>query len=83
MTLSEAIKYRFLQLLREKRVSVSEVVKKTGIPRTTIDYALYSGGKHNYSIETVEAMAKGTGVELKEFFDSPYFENVDFTRNAV
>ncbi|MBQ8181979.1 MAG: helix-turn-helix transcriptional regulator [Ruminococcus sp.] len=78
MTLSEAIKYRFLQLLGEKGISISEASKRADISKSTLDYAIYSRGRHNYSIETVKAMAKGAGVELKEFFDSPYFENVDF-----
>ena len=78
MTLAEAIKYRFLELLGEKNLSISEAARKADLSRATLNYALYSKRSLNYSIKTVEAMARGTGVSMTEFFNSDLFENIDF-----
>ncbi len=77
MTLSEAVRYRFFELLGEKGMSIAEVEHKARIPRSTLSHALYSPKAKNYSIETVAAMAKGLGIELKEFYDSPHIANAD------
>lgn len=77
MTLNEAVKYRFFELLGEKGVSIADVERKARIPRSTLSHAIYSPKAKNYSVEIVAAMARGLGVELKEFYNSSYIENAD------
>lgn len=76
MKLNEAIAERTKQLLNERGLSNYYLFKKGGIPRSTIS-AVINAKKKNITTNTVYQISSTLEISLKEFFDSPIFDNVD------
>lgn len=71
--LSEAIALRTKELLRQKNITQYRLFSVTGVPQTTIS-AVVRALHANVSTTVLFQIASGLGVSMKEFFDSPLFE---------
>ena len=75
MSLAEAIRIRFLNLMRVKQIPQNYFCKKGGIPKSTVSQVL-NGTRERVAIKTVYEMTATMGVSLSEFFDDPIFDEV-------
>lgn len=76
MKLSLAIQKRIVELANIHDISLYELAKRSGVPRSTISTL------HRFEstkITTVYGVCEGLGITIKEFFDSPLFdrENIE------
>ena len=76
MKLSEAIKLRIINLCNEKNMNINMLANNAGINPSTIRSILKSRCKTPNS-QTLYYLCLGFNIELKDFFDSPLFSNLD------
>lgn len=48
----------------------------SGIIQSTVN-SIFSGRSQNPKLATIQYLCDGLGITLKEFFDSPLFNNLD------
>ncbi len=76
MSLAEAVKMRMIALMKEKGFSQYDFYTKGGIAKSTASQVL-NGTRERVAIKTIYEMTSTMGVSLKEFFDSPIFDEVN------
>lgn len=75
MTLEEAIRNRIIQLAKEKNITINMVSTLAGLTHTTL-LSFMKNETHNPRISTLLHICEAFDIELKDFFNSPIFENV-------
>ena len=73
--LSEAIILRINELLKEKNLTVYKLSYRADISNSIISNCK-RGKVKEPSISSIIHICEGFGIELKDFFDSPYFKDV-------
>ena len=76
MDLSEAIRIRICDLIEERSLTVSQLCTLSGISRSTLSKIL-SGKRKYIRLDILEFICEALNIELKDFFDSPLFKNVE------
>ena len=75
MQLSEAIRKRILELMKENNIkTINAVTNLAGISNTLNDFML--GNVELLKLDTLLHICEAFNIELKDFFNSPVFENV-------
>ena len=77
MIASRALLLRVHELCDEQNLSLYELAKRAGLPKSTLLSAL-SEGRGNPSLSTLERIASGFQLTLREFFDSVLFDEEFF-----
>ena len=72
MNISQAISKRILLLCYEKNITVYELSKKSGVPKTTIK-DIISGRSKNLGILSIEKLAAGFSISISEFWNHEIF----------
>ena len=70
------VKYRILQLLGERNMSIHKLAIESAVPPSSIKNILY-GKSQNPGIVTLKMLCDGFGITLIEFFDTPEFKNLE------
>lgn len=76
MEISGVIKYRILQLCRERNVTVNKFAEYAGLSVSSFKNILYGKSK-NPRITTIKIICDGAGITLGEFFSTPEFDNLE------
>lgn len=76
MLLSDAIILRLNELLKERNLSVYKLSYLAGISNSIIS-DLKRGKVKEPTISSIIHICEGFNIELKDFFDSPCFEDVE------
>lgn len=76
MLSSEAINLRITELLKERNLSVYKLSYLAGISNSIIS-DFRRGKVKEPSISSLIHICEGFNISLKEFFDSPYFNDVE------
>lgn len=76
MLLSEAINLRINELLKENSLTAYKLSYKAGISNSIISDCR-RGKVKEPSISSVIHICEGLNMELKDFFNSPYFKDVE------
>ena len=76
MLLSEAINLRIGELLKEHNLTVYKLSYRAGISNSIISDCK-RGKVKEPTISSIIHICEGFGIELKEFFDAPYFKEVE------
>lgn len=76
MLLSDAIRKRINKLLKQNGMNIWKLYKQTGVSASTLSYFM-SGKRELISLKTLLHICEGFGIELKEFFDDPLFNDVE------
>lgn len=77
MLLSEAIALRLSDIMSDKNITAYSLSVKSGISRSTISYIL-NGQTLNITSVVITKICAALDISLKDFFDSPYFDNISF-----
>lgn len=72
MTISELISERIKNLCQEKGITPNKLGKLSGLDPSTITSIFYGKSK-NPGVDTLSKIAKGLGITLQQFFDTPQF----------
>ena len=76
MKLHEAVGKRILEFCRERAITPNKLCTMSGIIQSTVN-SIFSGRSKNPKLATIQFLCEGLGITLKEFFDSPLFENLE------
>ena len=78
MKLNEAVRCRFLELLKEKNMTQYQLYMKSGVPKTTIGNII-NCSYESVKLRVIHELCQGLEIDLKTFFDSPLFneENLE------
>ncbi len=74
--LCQAVKNRILCLCDERDLTINALATEAGLPPSSIKNILYGKSK-NPKIATIKIICDGLNMQLKDFFDSPEFENLE------
>ena len=75
MTLTEAVRIRIKNLLKEKNMNLWKLYKATGVSASTLTYFI-NKERGLITLRTLLHICEGFNIELKEFFDDSVFEDV-------
>ena len=76
MELSDAVKIRIQNLLKQYNLNVSQLSTKAGISRSTLSKLL--AGKHKYiRLDIVEYICEALNIKLSAFFADSIFNNIN------
>ena len=72
MTLTNAVRKRIKNLLKEKNMNIWKLYKATGVSASTLTYFI----NKERGLITLKTVCEAFDIELKEFFDDPLFDDV-------
>ncbi len=78
MKLNEAVRCRFLELLKEKNMTQYQLYMKSGVPKSTIGNII-NCSYESVKLRVIHELSQGLEIDLKTFFNSPLFneENLE------
>ncbi len=76
MIISEAIKLRIEELLKENNINAYRLSFKAGMSASNISDCL-RGKVKEPTISSIIHICEGLEIQLKDFFDSPVFQDVE------
>ncbi len=76
MTISEAINHRLKDYLKERNITAYRLSYLSGISSSVVSDCL-RGKVKEPTLSSIIHICEGLNVDLKEFFDSPYFDDVE------
>ncbi len=76
MKAQDALRKRIIELAEQKNYSINKIASNCYINTSTIT-SLLNGHSKKSEIATVSKICYGLGVTMREFFDSPIFDNVN------
>ena len=76
MDLSQAIRIRITNLIKERNINVSKLSTMAGISRSTLSKFL-SGKRKIIRLDIIEYICEGLNMKLKDFFNDPVFDNIE------
>lgn len=76
MNTYSAVKYRLMQLLNEKKMSIHKLATLSGVAPSSIKNILY-GKSQNPGIVTIKLLCDGFDISLTDFFDTDQFRNLE------
>lgn len=76
MKLHEAVSKRILEYCKERDITPNKLCTMSGVIQSTIN-SIFSGRSQNPKIATIQYICDGLSISLKDFFNSPLFDNID------
>ena len=76
MNLSEAIRIRIKDLIKERKITVSKLSCLAGISRSTLSKFL-NGNRKLIRLDIIEFICEGLNIKLKDFFDDEIFDDIE------
>lgn len=76
MKSQDAVRKRIIEISQEKNLSMNKVATNCFINTSTIT-SLLNGHSKKSEIATISKICYGLGVSIREFFNSPLFDNVN------
>lgn len=73
MQLNQAVSQRLAELLRERGMTQYQLYVKSGVPKSTIGNVI-NCAYDSVKLRIIHEMCQGLDMGLKEFFDSPLFD---------
>ena len=77
MNIQQAVRLRILELARQKNMSINKVAENCYMNTSTIT-SLLNGHSKRSEITTITKICYGLKVTVKEFFDSPLFDEIEY-----
>jgi len=76
MRTREALRLRILELCAKDDLSLNGFCVRCGVRQSTVNN-LIRRRNNSISVETLYRICKGSGITLREFFDSDLFRNIE------
>ena len=76
MKLYEAVGKRILEFCAQKNITPNKLCTMSGVIQSTVN-SIFSGRSQNPKLETIQNLCDGLGIKLKDFFNSPLFDNIE------
>lgn len=76
MNAKDAVAKRIKELCINNGIAINALANLCGMPPTTI-YSMLNIKSKNPGIVSIQKICDGLGISVREFFDSPLFENLE------
>lgn len=76
MNAKEAVALRIQVLCSERGWTVNGLANECGVPPSTI-YSMLNSKSKNPGVVSIQKLCDGLGISVREFFDTPLFENLE------
>ena len=76
MKLYEAVGKRILEYCEERKITPNKLCTNSGVIQSTVN-SIFSGRSKNPKLATIQFLCDGLNIKLKDFFDSPLFDNLE------
>ena len=76
MTTSQCVKFRLMELCREKNVTFYGLARSAAVPPSTVK-SILNGASRNPGIVTIKMLCDALEISLAEFFDTEEFRNLE------
>ena len=76
MKTKEAVAMRILELCKEKQIAVNTLANLSGVSPSTV-YSMLNEKSQNPGIVSIKKLCDGLEITLREFFNSPIFEEIE------
>ena len=74
--LSQAVRIRITNLIKERNINVSKLSTMAGISRSTLSKFL-AGKRRIIRLDMIEYICEGLNMKLKDFFNDEVFDNIE------
>ena len=76
MRIGEAVKQRIIDLCDKEKITINKLATISGITQSTINNI--TGGRNNSAtVSTIKKICDGLEIGIKDFFNSPLFDNLE------
>lgn len=76
MRTKEAVAQRILELCRERNIAVNALANISGVSPSTI-YSMINQKSQNPGVVSIKKLCDGLDITVREFFDSPLFDETE------
>lgn len=76
MNAKQAVSERIIVLCKENNIAINTLANISGMPPSTI-YSMLNYKSQNPGIVSIKKICDGLNITLKQFFDSPLFDNLE------
>ena len=76
MNTYSTVKFRIMQLLEERKMSIHKLAIESAVPPSSIKNILYGKSK-NPGIVTIKMLCDGLGITLFDFFNTSDFKSLE------
>ena len=76
MNTKEAVAKRILDLCAERNIAINALALTSGVSPSTI-YSMLNEKSQNPGIVSIKKLCDGLDISVKEFFNSPLFEDLE------
>ena len=76
MGISEAVRERFYELLKERGLTINGLAMLSGVTQSTANDFL-TGISSNIGIVTLKKLIDGLGISIVDFFNTEMFQNLE------
>ena len=76
MNTKEAVAKRILELCEKRNMAINALATVSGVSPSTI-YSMLNEKSQNPGVVSIKKLCDGLEISVKEFFDSPLFENLE------
>jgi len=76
MNISQAVIKRILELCKEQNLSINALSNAAGITQSTVN-DIVNGTTYNTGISTIRKLCSGFGIDVRDFFNSSLFVNLE------
>ena len=76
MTIAEAVVKRLYELVDERQLTINRISTISGVTQSTVS-DIVNGVTSNVKIATIKKLCDGLEISVREFFDSPLFDDLE------
>lgn len=76
MNISDAVAKRILELCKEKSITINKLATISAVTQSTVNDIVNKKAK-NIGIITIKKLCDGLEITISDFFDTPYFRNME------
>jgi len=75
MNISEAVITRIIELCDQRMLTINALCNLSGVTQSTVN-DIVNGTTYSAGIATIKKLCDGLNISIREFFDTPVFENL-------
>ncbi|MBQ2661130.1 MAG: helix-turn-helix transcriptional regulator [Clostridia bacterium] len=76
MRIGNAVRLRIIELCNSHNLTVNKLATISGITQSTLNN-ITCGRNNSTTISTIKKLCDGLNIDIKEFFNSPLFDNLE------
>lgn len=76
MNTKEAVAKRIIELCNERDIAINALSNNAGVSPSTV-YSMLNEKSQNPGVVSIKKLCDGLDISLREFFDSPIFDDIE------